>query len=151
MRGRSTERETRSQKLANFQTIQNWIADSAAEIHGFRLMTLHAAWKMDHGLDSRTEISMIKFVGARVLHDVLDRAIQVHGALGFSRDSPLEGWYREARAARLYDGPDEVHRMVVARQILRAFAQKSEVRSQKSDASLSGLVEATTRPIAQIV
>jgi acyl-CoA dehydrogenase len=121
MVGRAMERETRGQKLADLQTIQNWIADSAAEIHGFRLMTLHAAWLMDNGLDARTEISMIKFFGARILHDVLDRAIQVHGALGFSQDSPLESWYREARAARIYDGPDEVHRMVVARQILRQF------------------------------
>jgi acyl-CoA dehydrogenase len=134
MLARATERETRGQKLADLQTIQNWIADSAAEIHGFRLMTLHAAWLMDSGADARTEISMIKFVGARVLHDVLDRAIQVHGALGFSQDSPLEGWYREARAARLYDGPDEVHRMVVARQILRAFraARPSAVSGQPS-------------------
>ncbi|HEV7666536.1 MAG TPA: acyl-CoA dehydrogenase family protein [Chloroflexota bacterium] len=122
MLGRALDRETRGQKLADLQTIQNWIADSAAEIHGFRLMTLHAAWLMDNKADARTEISMIKFVGAKVLHDVLDRAIQVHGALGFSQDSPLESWYREARAARIYDGPDEVHRMVVARQILRHFA-----------------------------
>src|SRR6185437_10825955 len=127
MVGRAMDRETRGQKLADLQTIQNWIADSAAEIHGFRLMTLHAAWLMDNGVDARTEISMIKFVGARVLHDVLDRAIQVHGALGFSQDSPLEGWYREARAARIYDGPDEVHRMVVARQVLRAFRPKPAV------------------------
>ena len=151
MLARATERETRGQKLANFQTIQNWIADSAAEIHGFRLMTLHAAWKMDHEQDSRTEISMIKFVGARVLHDVLDRAIQVHGALGFSQDSPLEGWYREARAARIYDGPDEVHRMVVARQILRAFRPKSEVRSQKSEGSTPDTVDVTGRPVAEVV
>jgi alkylation response protein AidB-like acyl-CoA dehydrogenase len=122
MLGRALDRETRGQKLADFQTVQNWIADSAAELHGFRLMTLHAAWKMDREEDARKEISLIKFVGARVLQDVLDRAIQVHGALGFSQDSPLEGWYREARAARIYDGPDEVHRMVVARQILRQFA-----------------------------
>jgi alkylation response protein AidB-like acyl-CoA dehydrogenase len=87
-------------------------------------MTLHAAWLMDRGADARTEISMIKFVGARVLHDVLDRAIQVHGALGFSQDSPLESWYREARAARIYDGPDEVHRMVVARHMLRSFTSR---------------------------
>jgi len=133
MLARATERETRGQKLADLQTIQNWIADSAAEIHGFRLMTLQAAWLMDSGADARTEISMIKFVGARVLHDVLDRAIQVHGALGFSQDSPLEGWYREARAARIYDGPDEVHRMVVARQIVRAFGQMSDARRQTSD------------------
>jgi alkylation response protein AidB-like acyl-CoA dehydrogenase len=121
MLARALERETRGRKLSEYETIQNWIADSAAEIHGFRLMTLHAAWLMDRGADARTEISMIKFVGARILHDVLDRAIQVHGALGFSADSPLEGWYREARAARIYDGPDEVHRMVVARQMLRQF------------------------------
>jgi alkylation response protein AidB-like acyl-CoA dehydrogenase len=85
-------------------------------------MTLHAAWKMDSGQDARTEISLIKFFGARVLQEVLDRAIQVHGALGFSSDSPLSGWYRDARAARIYDGPDEVHRMVVARQVLKQFA-----------------------------
>jgi acyl-CoA dehydrogenase len=129
MMGRALDRETRGQRLAEYQTVQNWIADSAAELHGFRLMTLQAAWKMDRGDDARAEISMIKFVGARVLHDVLDRAIQVHGALGFSDDSPLASWYREARAARIYDGPDEVHRMVVARQMLRAFAaQRTEAR-----------------------
>ena len=77
---------------------------------------------MDQGDEARTEISVIKFFGARVLLEVLDRAIQVHGALGYSKDTPLEGWYREARAARIYDGPDEVHRMVVARQILKEFA-----------------------------
>jgi alkylation response protein AidB-like acyl-CoA dehydrogenase len=121
MLARALDRATRGRKLADFQTIQNWIADSAAEIHGFRLMTLQAAWLMDRGADARTEISMIKFVGARVLHEVLDRSIQVHGALGFSQDSPLESWYREARAARIYDGPDEVHRMVVARHLLRQF------------------------------
>lgn len=121
MLARASQRETRGKKLAELGTIQNWIADSAAEIHGLRLMTLQAAWLMDQHADARTEISMIKFVGARVLQDVLDRAIQVHGALGFSADSPLESWYREARAARIYDGPDEVHRMVVARQMLRAF------------------------------
>jgi acyl-CoA dehydrogenase len=122
MLARASDRQTRGQKLADFQTVQNWIADSTAEIHAHRLMTLHAAWLMDNGADARTEISIIKFFGARILHDVLDRAIQVHGALGFSQDSPLEGWYREARAARIYDGPDEVHRMVVARQVLRGFA-----------------------------
>jgi alkylation response protein AidB-like acyl-CoA dehydrogenase len=87
----------------------------------FRLMTLHAAWKMDQKLDARIEISLIKFYGAKVLHDVLDRAIQVHGALGYSKDTPLEAFYREARAARIYDGADEVHRMVVARRILKQY------------------------------
>lgn len=115
------KRETRGQKLAEMQTVQNFIADSAAEIHALRLMTLHAAWKMDQGDEARTEISLVKFYGAKVLHDVIDRAIQVHGALGFSGDTPLESFYREARAARIYDGPDEVHRMVVAKRLLKEY------------------------------
>jgi acyl-CoA dehydrogenase len=118
-----TQRETFGGKLAEKQTIQNWIADSAAEIQAARLMTLHAAWKMDQKLDARVDISLIKFFGAKVLIDVIDRAIQAHGAAGISGDLPLESFYREARAARIYDGPDEVHRMVVARRILREFQQ----------------------------
>jgi alkylation response protein AidB-like acyl-CoA dehydrogenase len=119
----SLKRESFGEPLAQKQTVQSWIADSAAEINAARLMTLHAAWKMDRGEDARVEISLIKFYGARVLHDVVDRAIQVHGALGYSKDTPLESFYRDARAARIYDGPDEVHRMVVARRILREFAE----------------------------
>lgn len=117
----SMRRETRGSILADFQSIQNFIADSATEIEAARLMTLYTAWKMDQGNQARKEISMIKFFGAKVLHDVIDRAIQVHGALGITSDTPLEGFYREARAARIYDGADEVHRMVVAKQVLKAF------------------------------
>jgi acyl-CoA dehydrogenase len=89
-----------------------------------RLMTLHAAWKIDTqgAAAARTDVSLIKFYGAQVLHDVIDRALQVHGALGYSTDMPLEAMYRFARGARLYDGPDEVHRQSVARQILRGYA-----------------------------
>jgi alkylation response protein AidB-like acyl-CoA dehydrogenase len=82
---------------------------------------MKAAWKMDREEDARTEISIIKFFVARVLHDVIDRAIQVHGALGYSRDTPLETFYRDARAARIYDGPDEVHRQAVAQRVLKLF------------------------------
>jgi acyl-CoA dehydrogenase len=117
----SLKRESFGQPLAKKQTIQNWIADSAAEINAARLMTLNAAWKMDRGEDARVEISLIKFYGARVLNDVIDRAIQTHGALGYSKDTPLEMFYRDARAARIYDGPDEVHRQVVAQRILQTF------------------------------
>jgi len=109
--------------LAQKQTVQNWIADSVAEIQAARLLTLHAAQKIDQGDEARVEISLIKFSAAKVLHDVIDRAIQVHGALGVSGDTPLESMYRQARAARIYDGPDEVHRMVVARRVLQAFSQ----------------------------
>jgi acyl-CoA dehydrogenase len=108
--------------LAQKQTVQNWIADSVAEIQASRLLTLHAAHKIDQGDEARVEISLIKFFGAKILHDVIDRAIQVHGALGVSGDTPLEGMYRQARAGRIYDGPDEVHRMVVARRVLRQYS-----------------------------
>src|SRR6266516_3005854 len=116
-------REAHGSKLAEKQTVRNWIADSAAEMQAARLMTLHAAWKMDtEGASAaRREISLIKFWGAEVLHDVVDRALQIHGSLGYSTDMPLEAMYRYARGARFYDGPDEVHRESVARQILRGY------------------------------
>ncbi len=82
-------------------------------------MTLDAARAMDEGDEARVEIALIKLWGARMLHNVIDRAIQVHGALGVTADTPLEFMYREARSARIYDGPDEVHRMAVARRLLR--------------------------------
>ena len=121
---RATYRYSGGSVLAEKQTVQNWIADSAAQMQAARLMTLHAAWVMDtQGASAaRTDISLIKFFGAGVLHDVVDRALQIHGSLGYSTDLPLEAMYRYARAARFYDGPDEVHRQSVARQILRGYA-----------------------------
>ncbi|HXH89496.1 MAG TPA: acyl-CoA dehydrogenase family protein [Gaiellaceae bacterium] len=116
------EREVGGGPLAEKQTIQNWIADSAAEIQACRLMTLDAARKLDEGDEARVEVSLIKFFAARVLHDVIDRAIQTHGARGLTDLSPLGQMYINARGARIYDGPDEVHRMVVARRILKTFA-----------------------------
>jgi len=109
--------------LSEKQTVQNWVADSKASIEAARLLTLQAAWKIDQvgASAARTEIAMIKYYGATVLHDVIDRAIQVHGSLGFSTDMPLEQMYRWARAARIYDGPDEVHRVTVARRVLRDY------------------------------
>jgi acyl-CoA dehydrogenase len=120
---RATYRRAQGSVLGDKQTVQNWIADSAAQMQAARLMTLHAAWKIDTqgAAAARTDVSMIKFYGAQVLHDVIDRALQVHGALGYSTDMPLEAMYRFARGARLYDGPDEVHRQSVARQILRGY------------------------------
>lgn len=120
---RSLYRYAHGAVLAKHETVQNWIADSEAEMQAARLMTLHAAWKMDtEGVAAaRKEIALIKFYGAKVLHDVVDRALQAHGGLGYSTDLPLEAMYRFARAARIYDGPDEVHRASVARQVLRGY------------------------------
>jgi acyl-CoA dehydrogenase len=120
---RAVSRFTHGSLLSEKQTVQNWIADSAAEMHAARLMTLHAAWKMDQvgASASRDEIAMIKYYGAAVLHNVIDRSIQTHGALGYSTDMPLERMYRWARAARIYDGPDEVHRQTVARHALKNY------------------------------
>jgi acyl-CoA dehydrogenase len=120
---RATYRVAHGSVLGDKQTVQNWIADSAAQMQAARLMTLHAAWKIDTqgAAAARTDVSLIKFYGAQVLHDVIDRALQVHGSLGYSTDMPLEAMYRYARGARFYDGPDEVHRQSVARHILRGY------------------------------
>ena len=118
----SLEREAFGEPLAHKQTVQNWIADSYAEIQACRLTTLDAAHKIDAGDEARVEISAIKFSAARVLQDVIDRAIQVHGARGLTDETPLAQMALHARAGRIYDGPDEVHRQVVARRILKAFA-----------------------------
>ena len=114
-------REAFGGPLAEKQTVQNWVADSAAEIQACRLLTMDAARKIDEGSEARVEVSLLKFYAARVLCDVIDRAIQVHGARGLTDQTPLASMAAMARGARIYDGPDEVHRMVVARRILRAF------------------------------
>jgi acyl-CoA dehydrogenase len=151
---RSLSRYAHGSTLAGHQTVQNWIADSAAQMQAARLMTLHAAWKMDvEGVAAaRQEIALIKFFGAQVLHDVIDRAVQAHGALGYSTDLPLEAMYRFARAARIYDGPDEVHRASVARQILRGFqappdgvpSEHLPTRREAARRQFAGLLESVT-------
>ena len=109
--------------LATRQTVQNWIADSRAAIDAARFMVLHAGWKIDKvgARQARVEISSIKFYVAGIMMDVIDRAIQTHGALGITDDTILSTFYRNERAARIYDGPDEVHRGVVARQVLKRY------------------------------
>lgn len=109
--------------LATQQTIQNWVVESRAEINAARLMVLDAAHKMDRqgAYAARDEISLIKFYVAGVLQNVLDRAIQVHGAMGMTDETPLAFWFRHERAARIYDGPDEVHKRSVARRIFGRY------------------------------
>jgi alkylation response protein AidB-like acyl-CoA dehydrogenase len=107
--------------LADKGQIQQMIFETAAEIQACRLLTLAAAEKMDTGDPARVEIGLIKVVGAKMLHNAIDRAIQVSGAAGVTGDLPLERMYRAARFARIYDGPDEVHRVTVSRLILREY------------------------------
>lgn len=111
--------------LASQQTIQNWIAESAAEIKASRLMVLSTAFQIQHlgAKAAKEDISMIKFFVSDVLMKVIDRAIQVHGALGVTDDTLLSFWYRHERGARIYDGPDEVHKSVLARRILKSYSE----------------------------
>lgn len=111
--------------LSDKQTIQNWIAESRAEINASRLLVMQAAQTIDKAGSSaaRKEVSIIKFFVADVLHRILDRAIQTHGALGITDETPLSFWYRHERGARIYDGPDEVHKARVARLELKPYKQ----------------------------
>ena len=138
---RALTRYTHGSILAEKQMIQDWIAESYAEMQAARLLTLQAAWKMDqlhaagkHYSDARVEIGVIKFWGAKVLYNVIDRAIQIHGILGYTTDLPLEAMYRAARAARIYDGPDEVHKVTVARQVLKGYRAARPADRARPDA-----------------
>jgi len=121
---RAMERELHPERsLATQQSIQHWIAECAADIKASRLLVLDTAQKIEsHGAKAAKEdISTIKFFVSNVLMKVLDRAIQVHGALGITDDTLLSFWYRHERGARIYDGPDEVHKMVLAKSIMKKY------------------------------
>ena len=115
------------QTLATRQIIQEWIAECAADIQAARLMTLHAAWKIENlGVkEAREDIALIKFFVAGVMQKVVDRALQVHGGLGMTDDTIISFFYRHERAARIYDGPDEVHKMSVARRIIKGLFDRT--------------------------
>jgi len=124
MCGRAATRETEpGELLGTKQTIQNWIAESRAEINAARLLVHHAGWRIDKvGVkEARVDVSLIKFFVAGVMAKVIDRALQTHGALGFSDDTVLSYFYRHERGSRIYDGPDEVHKSMVARRILKEY------------------------------
>ena len=121
MASRMHHRETFGTPLAEKQLLQKFVFDSACEIQASRQLTLDAAKRIDQGDDARIEIGLIKVVGAKMLHNVIDRAIQVYGAKGLTDDTPLSLMYRHAREARIYDGPDEVHIQSVAKRILKHY------------------------------
>ena len=118
---RANARRAFGSTLADKQMIQEMVFETGAEIQACRLLTLDAAHKMDRGEPARVEIGIIKVVGARMLHNAIDRAIQVFGAKGLTPDTPLERMYRAARFGRIYDGPDEVHKATVGRLLLRQY------------------------------
>lgn len=126
--------------LASKQIIQTWIAESRAEIDAARLLVLRTAWRIDESLRvgeagfhaAQTDVSLIKFHVAGVMQRVVDRAVQVHGALGMTSDTVLSHFYGHERGARIYDGPDEVHKLAAARRILKEFGVQGRSRSERT-------------------
>jgi acyl-CoA dehydrogenase len=119
MRNYAAERRQFGQPIGDFQMVQKLIADSATEIFGVKMMVLNAAWEIDQGLEPRDKVSMIKVAASEMQGRVVDRAIQVFGGMGFSKDLPLERMYRDARVTRIYDGTSEIHRMLIARSTIK--------------------------------
>ncbi|MEU4226778.1 acyl-CoA dehydrogenase family protein [Nonomuraea sp. NPDC026600] len=118
---RALNRYSHGSLLADKQGVQWLIADSAMELYQCKLMVLHAAYKIDKGEDFRTEVSMAKHFVANSLNRIIDRAIQVHGALGYSTDTPLANMFQHARWARFADGADEIHQMRIAERTIAAY------------------------------
>ena len=133
MTRRLHEREAFGRPLAEHQALQWFIADSATDLYASRVMVLHAAWKVENGLPHREEVSMVKTFVSEAFGRVVDRAVQIFGADGIADDLPIERLYRDARAARIYDGASEVHRMVIARSLLRLARDGGSTRSACGD------------------
>ena len=112
------QRETFGQKLSHRQAIQWWVADGGTKIHAARLMAYDCAWKLDQGRDVRKEISMLKVYATEMAQEVIDNAMQCFGAMGMTKELPLAHLAGRVRNMRIYDGPSEVHRMVVARNLM---------------------------------
>jgi acyl-CoA dehydrogenase len=133
---RSINRYSHGSVLAEKQGIQWLIADSAMELYQSKLMVLHAAYKIDRGEDFKTEVSMAKHFVANSLNRIIDRAIQVHGALGYSKDTPLADMYQHARWARFADGADEIHQMRIAQRTIAAYKDHGSTRTATGDLPL---------------
>ena len=116
-----SQRETFGKKLDERQAVQFMMAECASQLYIARLMLLHIAYKAEKGMDMRQENGIAKVYLAHMVHHVVDTAIQLHGALGYSRDTPLAAWYTHIRSQRLVDGPDEVHRWTTGRNVMKAF------------------------------
>lgn len=117
----ASEREAFGKPLMEHQSASFMLADSEMELYAARLMIQHAAWLLATGDQARSETSMAKVVVSETVNRVIDRALQITGGTGISRDLPLSSWYESARAFRIYDGASEVHRMVTARRVVRKY------------------------------
>jgi acyl-CoA dehydrogenase len=133
---RSLNRFAHGSLLAEKQGIQWMIADSTMELYQAKLMVLHAAYRIDHKLDFKSEVSMAKHFVANALNRIIDRSIQVHGALGYSTDTPLASMYQHARWARFADGADEVHQMRIAQRTIAAYKDHGSTRTATGDLPL---------------
>jgi acyl-CoA dehydrogenase len=133
MVGRSLTRYAHGSYLAEKQGIQWMIADSTMELYQAKLMVLHAAYRIEHGLPFKSEVSMAKHFVANSLWRIVDRAIQVHGALGYSTDTPLADMLKQARWSRFADGADEVHQMTIARHAIGAYRDHGSTRTATGD------------------
>ncbi|MEU4246863.1 acyl-CoA dehydrogenase family protein [Amycolatopsis sp. NPDC026612] len=116
-------RETFGQKIAERQAIQWMIADSGVELEALRWLVLHAAWQVDQGVDSRHAQSMAKLYGGQKANEIVDRVLQIHGGMGYTRELPVERWYRELRLLRIYEGTDEIQRRTIARNLLKGHVK----------------------------
>jgi len=125
---RAISREAFGKQLVRHEAVAWMLADSAIDLYAARLMVLHAAWKIETEQPFKQEVAIVKVFVSEALGQVVDRAIQICGSLGYSADLPLERFYRDARAARIYDGPSEVHRMIIARNLVKAMAAEGTTK-----------------------
>jgi acyl-CoA dehydrogenase len=125
---RAISREAFGKQLVRHEAVAWMLADSAIDLYAARLMVLHAAWKIETKAPFKQEVAIVKVFVSEALGQIVDRAIQICGSLGYSADLPLERFYRDARAARIYDGPSEVHRMIIARNLVKAMAAEGTTK-----------------------
>ncbi|MCO8272365.1 acyl-CoA dehydrogenase family protein [Actinoplanes sp. TRM 88003] len=116
-------RETFGRKIGENQAIQWMIADSEVELEAARWLILRAAWTVDQGEDPRHASSMAKLYGAQMVNNVVDRVMQIHGGMGYTRELPIERWYRQVRLMRIYEGTDEMQRLIISRDLLRGYTK----------------------------
>ena len=119
VRSHATERRQFGQPIGEFQMVQKMLADMATDIFAARMMILNTAWELDQGLDPRDKLSMVKVYASEMMNRVADQGIQIFGGMGYCKEMPLERIYRDSRILRIYDGTSEIHRMLIARNLLR--------------------------------